>query len=98
MIMLHWKCLKIITNHQICHFWYISLLNSAADGNNYYFTALFITDIIHNGSYVLYSSRGEEILRKVYKKDSISQGMFLEDVISRKKQILPGIMLEMEGK
>ena len=77
---------------------YISLLNSAADGNNYYFTALFITDIIHNGSYVLYSSRGEEILRKVYKKDSMSQGMFLEDVISRKKQILPGIMLEMEGK
>lgn len=77
---------------------YIELLNSVAEGNNYYFVALFITDIIHNGSYVLYSSRGEEILRKVYKKEEMVQGMFLEDVISRKKQILPGIMLEMEGK
>ena len=38
------------------------------------------------------------VLTKVFKKEEMVQGMFLEDVISRKKQILPGIMLEMEGK
>lgn len=76
---------------------YIELLNNVAEANNYYFVALFITDIINNGSYVLYSNRGENILRKVYKDENLTQGDFLEKVISRKKQILPGIMLEMGG-
>jgi len=74
---------------------YIKLLNSVADANDYHFVALFVTDIINQGSYVLYSSRGEDILRKVYKNEELTQGTFLENVVSRKKQILPGIMLEM---
>lgn len=75
---------------------YIELLNNVSEGNDYYFVALFITDIIHKGSYVLYSKRAEDILRKVYKNEKLTQGTFLEGVVSRKKQILPGIMLEME--
>ncbi len=74
---------------------YIKLLNNVAEANDYYFVAFFITDIISRGSYVLYSKRGEDILRKVYKKEKLTQGTFLENVVSRKKQILPGIMLEM---
>lgn len=74
---------------------YIELLNNVAEANDYYFVALFVTDIIKQGSYVLYSSRAENILRKVYKNDDLTQGTFLKDVVSRKKQILPGIMLEM---
>lgn len=74
---------------------YIELLNSVSEANDYYFVALFVTDIIKKGSYVLYSSRAEDILRKVYKKEDLTQGTFLENVVSRKKQILPGIMLEM---
>lgn len=77
---------------------YIDLLNNVAEGNDYYFVALFITDIIKKGSYVLYSSRAEDILRRVYKKENLTQGEFLENVVSRKKQILPGIMLEMGEK
>jgi len=77
---------------------YIELLNNVAGANNYYFVAFFITDIINNGSYVLYSNRAEKILRKVYKNENLTQGTFLENVISRKKQILPGIMLEMDVK
>lgn len=75
---------------------YVALLNEVAEGNDYYLVALFITDIINNGSYVLYSSRAEDILRKVYKNKDLTQGTFLSGVVSRKKQILPGIMLEME--
>ena len=75
---------------------YIDLLNDVAEGNGYYFVCLFITDIINRGSYVLYSKRAEDILKRVYKKDDLKQGTFLEGVVSRKKQILPGIMLEME--
>ena len=58
----------------------------------------FITDIINQGSYVLYSNRAENILKRVYKNENLTEGTFLEGVISRKKQILPGIMVEMGEK
>lgn len=77
---------------------YIDLLNQVADGEDYYFVALFVTDIIKKGSYVLYSKRAEDILKNVYKCKDLIQGTFLEGVVSRKKQILPGIMLEMGEK
>ena len=74
---------------------YVDLLNEVADANDYYLVCLFVTDIISKGSYVLYSKIAEDILRKVYKNDQLTEGTFLEGVVSRKKQILPGIMLEM---
>lgn len=77
---------------------YVDLLNQVADGEDYYFVALFVTDIIKKGSYVLYSKRAEDILKNVYKREDLTQGTFLEGVVSRKKQILPGIMLEMGEK
>lgn len=76
---------------------YIDLLNEVAEANDYYLVALFVTDIINNGSYVIYSNRAEDILRKVYKNEKLTQGTFLNGIVSRKKQILPGIMLEMEN-
>lgn len=77
---------------------YIELLNNVASANDYYFVAFFITDIINQGSYVLYSNRAENVLRKVYKNEDLTQGTFLKGIVSRKKQILPGIMLEMGEK
>ena len=71
------------------------MLNNVAEANDYYFVALFITDIINRGSYVLYSNRAEDTLRKVYKNENLIQGTFLKDIVSRKKQILPGIILEL---
>ena len=76
---------------------YVELLNNVSIGNNYYFVIFIITDIISKGSYVIYSNRAKEILEKVFKKDNMEQGLFLEGIVSRKKQVLPGIMLEMES-
>ena len=76
---------------------YIELLNNVSIGNDYYFVIFIITDIINKGSYIIYSNRAKEILEKVFKKDNIEQGSFLEGIVSRKKQILPYIMLEMEN-
>ncbi|MBQ6494756.1 MAG: putative manganese-dependent inorganic diphosphatase [Bacilli bacterium] len=76
---------------------YISLLNNIEEGSNYYFVILFVTDIIKQGSYVIYSKRAENILKKVYNNDELKQGTFLKGIISRKMQIVPGIMLEMES-
>ena len=74
---------------------YIKLLNDTAEANGYHFIALFVTDIIKNGSYVLYSDRAEDVLRGAYKNNKLTEGTFLKGVVSRKKQVLPGIMLEM---
>jgi len=74
---------------------YIELLNNTANHNDYHFVALFITDIIKGGSYVLYSERAEDILKGAYKDDSLHQGSFLKGIVSRKKQVLPQIMIEM---
>ena len=76
---------------------YISLLNNLAEGSNYLFVILFVTDIVKRGSYVIYSNRAEKVLRKVYKNNNLTEGTFLKGIISRKKQIVPGIMIEMES-
>ena len=74
---------------------YIELLEQVCKNNDYYLVAFFITDVIRGGSYVLYSSKAYDILKNVFKRDDLCQGMFLEGIISRKKQILPGILMEM---
>jgi len=77
---------------------YINLVNSISDNNGYNFVCLFITDIINNGSYVIYSSEAENIIKNAFNLDEIYQGVFVKDILSRKKQILPLIMSEMENK
>ena len=76
---------------------YISLLNNVSEGSNYLFVALFVTDIINKGSYVIYSDRAKDILAKAYNKEDFPEGVFLPGVVSRKKQIIPNIMFEMES-
>jgi len=71
---------------------YIKLLNRVSENNNYHFVALFITDIIKNGSYVLYSEKAQNILEIAYSKEKFNQGQYLEGCISRKKQIVPFVI------
>ncbi len=75
---------------------YINLLNSVSNNNNYLFVCLFVTDILENGTYVLYSDRAKEILESAFGIKDIKQGQFLKSIISRKKQILPVLMNDME--
>lgn len=75
---------------------YITLLNNVANNNNYLFVCLFVTDILENGTYVLYSDRAKEVLESAFGIKDIKQGHFLKGIISRKKQILPVLMNDME--
>ena len=56
---------------------------------------LLVTDIVNNGSYVYYSSKYHTLLREAFERE-ISQGSFLEDIVSRKKQILPKLIRTLE--
>lgn len=70
---------------------YINMLNNISNNNEYKFIALFVTDIIKNGTYVYYSQEAEQILSSAFNVE-IHQGTYLQDILSRKLQILPKIL------
>ena len=46
-----------------------------------------ISNVLENGTYILYSDRAKEILESAFGIKDIKQGHFLKGIISRKKQI-----------
>lgn len=75
---------------------YVSLLNTVCENKEYYFVCLFVTEILKNGTYVIYSERADEVIERAFKLKEIKQLVYLDKVVSRKKQILPVIMAEMQ--
>lgn len=76
---------------------YINLLNNLAN-QGYKVAVMFITDVIKNGSYVVYNTSAEDIMADSYNIDNIKQGIYLENIVSRKKQMVPNIMEVIEKK
>lgn len=71
---------------------YIHTLNEVAEANNYDFVSLYVTDIIQNGSYIIFNTKGQEVVDVVYEKDQLPEGFFIENCVSRKKHVVPLIM------
>lgn len=71
---------------------YVSTLNEVAEANNYDFVALYVTDIIKNGSYVIFNTKGQEVVDVCYERENIPEGYFVENCVSRKKHVVPLIM------
>lgn len=76
---------------------YVSVLDEIASANEYNLVALYVTDIIENGSYVLYNSKGQEAMELAYDNREVSEGMFIEGCMSRKKNVVPIIMQVFEN-
>jgi manganese-dependent inorganic pyrophosphatase len=76
---------------------YIEFLDKTCKIKGFKLLALFITDIVNNGSYVLYTTNAEQIMALAYDKTDMHEGYYLPGVISRKKQIVPNIMTELEN-
>ncbi len=64
---------------------------------NYSIVTIFITDVIKNGSYVLYNDAAASIIQDSFGLKHIHQCMFLPKIVSRKKQIQPNIISVLEG-
>ena len=77
---------------------YIKELNDIALNNNYDIVCLFITNIITNGSYVLFNEKARNIISLAYNVPNIEEGHFLENIVSRKKQMITGILDVIERK
>ncbi len=70
---------------------YIRFLNKEAKNNNYDIMLFVITDIFKNGSYILFNDDAINLIKDAF-DDKIEQGSFLENIVSRKKQIIPPII------
>lgn len=57
---------------------------------------LAITDIVNEGSYFFYSSQNENIIANTFSIES-AQGAFAENIVSRKKQIVPMLTKTLEA-
>ena len=75
---------------------YIKLLNTVSESNNYLFVCLFVTNVLENCTYVLFSDRAKETLESAFGIKNIKQGEFLKGIVSRKKQILPVLINDIE--
>lgn len=71
---------------------YVHVLDEVSESNNYNLVALFVTDIIRNGSYVIFNTRGKDTMELAYGVNNIPQGYFLPGCVSRKKHVVPMIM------
>lgn len=71
---------------------YIEVLDKEAENGGYDLLALYVTDIIKNGSYVIYNNKGKDKIKNAYIGDEIKQGYFIDNCVSRKKNVVPLIM------
>ena len=70
---------------------YIAKLDELSDGN-YLCCVLFITDVYKNGSYVIYNSSAKDIVADAFDLKETYEGVYIADLVSRKKQMLPALL------
>ena len=74
---------------------YIEKLEEINNKEGYKFIIIAITDILKNGSYLIFTENAKSVLENIYKLDDIKQGYYVDGLVSRKKQILPSILSEL---
>lgn len=67
---------------------YLKLIQNVHDDKDHFLTLMLVTDIIKEGSYTLFECKHERLLSMAFEKN-VEQGTFIENVVSRKKQIIP---------
>ncbi len=72
----------------------LEVLNHTHDANHYTVTLFLVTDLLKNGSYVMYRSEIGNLMNSVFDTE-VSQGAFIPNVVSRKKQVIPRIFEEL---
>ena len=75
---------------------YIDALDEISENNGYKLTALFVTNILTKESYVLFNDSSKYIIKEAFNLSNVYQGVILDGLLSRKKQIVPNIMEVLE--
>lgn len=70
---------------------YIMLLEKVNNQKDHCLTLLLVTDILRQGSYLLFNTSGKKIIDLAFNIDT-HQGVFIEQCVSRKKQVIPKLI------
>ncbi len=74
---------------------FVTELNNMTD--RFKAVALFVTDVIKKGSYVLYNDSAAELIKDAFGLKEVREGTFLAKKVSRKKDFLPNILSILDG-
>ena len=74
---------------------YVDILNDMSK-EKYKGVLVFAVDILKKGSFIIYNETSKNLMENAFGINNISEGMFLPDIMSRKKQIIPPIMKVLE--
>lgn len=74
---------------------YIEAMERIKNAKGYATIIVFLTDIVRKGSYVLYCKDSKQLLQDTMGVEEIYQGVFIDGILSRKKQIIPKLMKNM---
>ena len=59
---------------------------------NYDMTILMITDILKESTYLIFTDEANNLISKTFENSAENNLLFLENVMSRKKQIIPPLV------
>lgn len=77
---------------------YIEVLDKMCREERYRLAIFAITDIQSQGSYILYSTGAENIIKEAYNLEEVKEGIYFKGVLSRKKQVVPPLMKYLQGE
>lgn len=69
---------------------FLKFIEETHEENGYCLTLLIITDILKEGSYILFKSSKSNLINKAFNIEE-EQGIFIDGLVSRKKQVVPNI-------
>jgi len=67
----------------------LEYMNDHLVGNGYRLLLLMVTDVVNEGSYILYAGDNGELISKAFGVESHESSVYLNGVVSRKKQVVP---------
>jgi manganese-dependent inorganic pyrophosphatase len=74
----------------------IDYVEKKAVAGNYDLLLFMITDILKNGSCFIASGKEKEIISRAFNKELINNQLYVEGILSRKKQVIPPITTTIE--
>ena len=77
---------------------YLETIHALVQKNDYQEFLLIVTDVLKEGSYLLYTEGLIDILTEGFELTTIEEGFFLPGCLSRKKQVVPVLVDTIEGR
>ena len=71
---------------------YVNVIEKISKDKDLDFVILAVTDILENGSYILYTQSAKKYIEAAFNIENLNQGYYMEKAVSRKKQIVPYLM------